>query len=97
MNRTDEQTVEALLVRIAALQAENHQIAERVIKLEEDLALARLHRFGPRSEKVRDRILNEAEQIADEDDAGDDAKDGVVGVPDMGVPDTGLPEDEAAP
>jgi transposase len=102
MNRTDEQIVEALLVRIAALQAENHQLAERVIKLEEDLALARLHRFGPRSEKVRDRILNEAEQIADEDDAGDDAKDGVVGVPDMGVPDmgvpdTGLPEDEATP
>jgi transposase len=90
MNRTDEQTVEALLVRIAALQAENHQPAERVIKLEEDLALARLHRFGPRSEKVRDRLLNEAEQIAGEDDAG--AEDGEVG-----VPDTGLPKDEAAP
>jgi transposase len=54
MNRTDEQTVEALLVRIAALQAENHQLAERVIKLE-DLALARLHRFGPRSEKPSDQ------------------------------------------
>ena len=78
MNRTDNLSVEALLERIAALQAENHQLAERVLKLEEELALARLHRFAPRSEKTRDRILNEAEQIADEDDAGDDAEDGVV-------------------
>ena len=70
MNRTasptDEQTVEALLVRNSVLQAEIRQLAERIIKLEEELALARLHRFAPRSEKVRDRLLNEAEQIADE-------------------------------
>lgn len=86
------------MARNAALQAENRQLAERVIKLEEELVLARLHRFAPRSEKTRDRILNEAEQIAAEDGAGDDAGDGVVeAIPVVGVPDTGLPEIDAAP
>ncbi|NEV03076.1 IS66 family transposase, partial [Bradyrhizobium sp. UFLA 03-164] len=51
MNRTGDPSVEVLLARIAALQAENHQLADRVVKLEEELALARLHRFAPRSEK----------------------------------------------
>ncbi|MGY3698721.1 MULTISPECIES: hypothetical protein [Bradyrhizobium] len=48
MNRTGDPSVEVLLARIAALQAENHQLADRVAKLEEELALARLHRFAPR-------------------------------------------------
>ena len=56
-----------LLARIAALQAENRQLTDRVVKLEEELALARLHRFAPRSEKHVDRLFNEAEQAADED------------------------------
>ncbi|MER9984531.1 IS66 family transposase, partial [Mesorhizobium sp. M0103] len=51
MNRPGEPTVEALMARIAALQAQNRQLAERVVKLEEELALARLHRFAPKSEK----------------------------------------------
>ncbi|UEM17884.1 hypothetical protein J4G43_015020 [Bradyrhizobium barranii subsp. barranii] len=46
MNRTGDPSVEVLLARIAALQAENHQLADRVVKLEEELALARL-RAGP--------------------------------------------------
>ncbi|MCC8977231.1 IS66 family transposase, partial [Bradyrhizobium sp. Cham227] len=70
MNRTGDPSVEVLLARIAPLQAENRQLTERVVKLEEELALARLHRFAPRSEKHVDRLFNEAEQAADEDDAG---------------------------
>jgi transposase len=85
MNRPGEPTVEELMARIAALQAENRQLAERVVKLEEELALARLHRFAPKSEKHIDRLFNEAEQAADEDDA--DSEDGDVVV----LPDTGLP------
>lgn len=53
---------------IAALKAEKEALSRRVVKLEEELALARLHRFAPRSEKHVDRIFNEAEGIADEDD-----------------------------
>lgn len=72
------------MVRIAALQAENRQLTERVVKLEEELALARLHRFAPKSEKHIDRLFNEAEQVADEDAA--DGEDGEV----ADLPDTGF-------
>jgi len=85
MNRTGEPSVEVLLARIAALQAENLQLTERVVKLEEELALARLHRFAPRSEKHVDRLFNEAEQVADEDDTGSDT-DNIAELPDTGLP-----------
>jgi hypothetical protein len=59
--------------------------------LEEELALARLHRFAPRSEKHMDRIFNEAEQVSHEGDAGEDHDD--IDEPDAAdLPDTGLPE-----
>lgn len=73
------------MARIAALQAENRQLTERVVKLEEELALARLHRFAPKSEKHVDRIFNEAEQAADEDEVDSDEND-VVDLPDTGLP-----------
>src|SRR5690606_24522843 len=56
----------------------------------EELALARLHRFAPRSEKHVDRIFNEAEQAADEDDTDCEENDVVD------LPDTGLPPGESA-
>nr|WP_150526901.1 IS66 family transposase [Roseibium sediminis] len=77
------------MAQIAALQAENRQLSKRVVKLEEELALARLHRFAPRSEKRADRLFNEAEQVAAEDEArNDDGGDEGAGVD---LPDTGLP------
>ncbi|MER8760263.1 hypothetical protein NKH69_32415 [Mesorhizobium sp. M0976] len=90
MNRPGEPTVEWLMARIAALQAQNRQLTERVVKLEEELALARLHRFAPRSEKHVDRIFNEAEQATDENQV--DSEDNVV----VALPDTGLPASEGA-
>src|SRR5881628_3324020 len=83
MNRTGEPSVEALLARIAALQVENRQLTERVVRLEEELALARLHRFAPRSEKHVDRLFNEAEQAADEDGS---ETDNIAELPDTGLP-----------
>lgn len=77
------------MARIAALQVENRQLIERVSKLEEELALARLHRFAPKSEKHIDRLFNEAEQAAAEDEAG--GEDGDV----VDLPDTGLPRVES--
>lgn len=73
------------MAHIAALQAQNRQLTEHVVKLEEELALARLHRFAPRSEKHVDRLFNEAEQAADEDDADSEESD-VVDLPDTGLP-----------
>ncbi|EPE93793.1 hypothetical protein RGCCGE502_33381 (plasmid) [Rhizobium grahamii CCGE 502] len=74
---------------IAALKAEKEALSLRVVKLEEELALAKLHRFAPRSEKHIDRLFNEAEEAADEDDRdyGDDVAD---------LPDTGLPTVDSA-
>lgn len=97
MTRAGDPDIAALMAQlaanaaeIAALKAEKEALSQRVAKLEEELALARLHRFAPRSEKHVDRIFNEAEEAADEDD------------PDHGyevaadLPDTGLPSVDSA-
>lgn len=76
---------------IATLKAEKEALAQRVVKLEEELALARLHRFAPKSEKHIDRLFNEAEQVAAEDEAGGEDC-AVVDVPDTGLPPAGKPE-----
>jgi transposase len=96
MNRTGEPSVAELMAQlaahaaeIAALKAEKEALSQRVVKLEEELALARLHRFAPRSEKHIDRIFNEAEKAADED--GGDSEDNDV----ADLPDTGLPSVES--
>lgn len=69
---------------IAALKAEKEALSRRVVKLEEELALARLHRFAPRSEKHIDRLFNEAEEAAEED--GSDDGDAAIDLPDTGLP-----------
>ena len=84
MNRTGKPTVEELMAQIAALQAENQKLCERVFKLEEELALARLHRFAPKSEQHVDRFFNEAEQIVIEDEFDED--DELVDLPDTAFP-----------
>ncbi|MBR1019240.1 IS66 family transposase [Bradyrhizobium viridifuturi] len=98
MNRTGEPSVAELMAQlaanaaeIAALQAEKEALSQRVLKLEEELALARLHRFAPKSEKRVDRLFNEAEQVAAGDEAG--GEDGaVVELPDTGLPPADKPE-----
>jgi transposase len=75
---------------IAALKAEKDALAQRVFKLEEELALAQLHRFAPRSEKHMDRIFNEAEQATLEGDTDEDTDEADA----VALPDTGLPEIE---
>ncbi|MDW9686692.1 IS66 family transposase [Sinorhizobium meliloti] len=92
MNRTGEPSVAELMAQlaanaaeIAALKAEKETLSQRVVKLEEELALARLHRFAPRSEKHVDRIFNEAEEAADEDGA-DSHESEVIDIPDTGLP-----------
>lgn len=94
MNRTGEPDVAELMAQlaanaaeIAALKAEKEALSARVVKLEEELALARLHRFAPRSEKHVDRLFNEAEQIA-----GEDGDDDVIDLPDTGLPLAEMPE-----
>jgi transposase len=92
MTRAGEPDVAELMAQlaanaaeIAALKAEKEALSQRVVKLEEELALARLHRFAPRSEKHVDRIFNEAEESADEDDP-DDGDKVVADLPETGLP-----------
>ena len=88
MNR--KPTIDELRALVAALQAENQQLTQRICDLEEQLRLERLRRYAPRSEKLKDRLFNEAEQAAGEDEEGDDVD--MAGVPDTGLPDAHKPE-----
>lgn len=102
MTRAGKPTVEELMAQlaasaaeIAALKTEKKALSQRIIKLEEELALARLQRFAPRSEKRADRVFNEAEQVAAEDEARNDdgGEDGAgVDLPDTGLPPADKPE-----
>lgn len=92
MVRTGSPTVADLMAQlaahaaeIAALKAEKEALSQHVVRLEEELALARLHRFAPRSEKHVDRLFNEAEQGGGKDDADCEDND-VVDLPDTGLP-----------
>jgi predicted RNase H-like nuclease len=71
---------------IAALKAEREALSARVVKLEDELTLARLHRFAPKSEKHVDRLFNEAEQVAVEDETDNDGDR--VDLPDTGFAST---------
>jgi transposase len=62
-------------------------------QLEEQFRLAQSKRFAPISEKLRDRVFDEAEQIAATepgDDDHDDAED-TFALPDTGLPDAPIP------
>lgn len=90
MNRTGNPGVEDLMALLAAnaaeiaLKAEKEALAQRIFMLEEEMTLARLHRFAPRSEMRVDRVFNEAEQITCENEVeGDD-------IAPVDLPDTGL-------
>ena len=95
MNRTaTAEELQALITahaaEIAALKAENEKLAQRVAHLEEQLRLERLHRYAPRSEKLKDRIFNEAEQAAAEVEEPDDAE--AAPIAGAGLPDAEEPE-----
>jgi hypothetical protein len=95
MNRTaTSEELKALIAahaaEIAALKVENEKLVQRVVHLEEQLRLERLHRYAPRSEKLTERIFNEAEQAAAEDEEADDVE--AAPIADTGLPDAEEPE-----
>jgi len=102
MTRTNQPGLEALLAQlaanaaeIAALKADKEALSQRISTLEEELRLARSHRFAPKSEKHMDRLFNEAEQDANAIPDGDsDLDDNLAGLDTVDLPDTGLPEPE---
>ncbi|TCK42158.1 transposase [Paraburkholderia sp. BL8N3] len=78
---------------IRELETRNRQLGERITQLEEQFRLAQSRRFAPSSEKLKDRVFDEAEQIAgtepDDMDAG--ATEDAVVLPDTGLPDPPAP------
>ena len=95
MNRTaTTEALKALIAahaaEIAALKVENERLGQRVVHLEEQLRLERLHRYAPRSEKLTERIFNEAEQAAAESEETDDVE--AAPIADTGLPDAEKPE-----
>ena len=75
---------------IRGLETQVSALNERIELLEEQFRLAQSKRFAPSSEKIKDRVFDEAEQIA----AGaDDAFDATFALPDTGLP----PADAPAP
>lgn len=71
---------------IRELEGRLAEQAERIKVLEEQFRLAQSKRFAPSSEKLKDRMFDEAEQMASAADEEDDADDAFA------PPDTGLPE-----
>lgn len=87
-----ERSIQAQAAEIAALKAENDKLALVIVALEEQLRLERARRYAPRSEKMKDRIFNEAEQAAAEEAALDDDDAEPSAVPDTGMPEGEKPE-----
>lgn len=97
MNQSGEPSIAELMAQlaanaaeIAALKVEKEALSARVAKLEEELTLARLHRFAPKSERHVDRLFNEAEQVTVEDETANDGD--LVDLPDTGFASTEKPE-----
>ena len=80
-----------LIARILELEDRNRQLVQRVEQLEELFRLAQDKRFAPSSEKLRDRVFDEAEQIAATPCADDDEVDDAFVLPDTGLPETDRP------
>ncbi|MCW5712014.1 IS66 family transposase [Shinella sp.] len=89
MTGPDTPDVAELMALLAANAAEIAGLKARIFRLEEELALAQLHRFAPRSEKHMDRVFNEAENAALEADA---EETDIAELPDTGLPEAEQPE-----
>ena len=74
---------------IRALETQVSALNERIQLLEEQFRLAQSKRFAPSSEKLTDRVFDEAEQMAA--NAGADEEADVA----FALPDTGLPPADA--
>lgn len=76
---------------IRELESRNRQLGERIAQLEEQFRLAQSKRFAPSSERLRDRVFDEAEQIAATEAHDEDVADNPFTLPDTGLPDAPEP------
>ena len=83
--------IQALEARVADDAKHIGELSQRVEQLEEQVRLLQAERYAPKSEKRKDRVFDEAEQIArtepcDEDDEGAQPALPVTGLPPAGQP-----------
>ncbi|WP_454740288.1 IS66 family transposase [Cupriavidus necator] len=78
--------IRELEARAAANAQHIAELNDRIKLLEEQFRLAQSKRFAPSSEKLKDRVFDEAEQMAAAAPANDDEDEALA------PPDTGLPE-----
>jgi hypothetical protein len=76
---------------IRELESRNRQLGERIAELEEQFRLAQSMRFAPSSEKLRDRVFDEAEQIVATGAHDDDVAADTFTLPNTGLPDAPEP------
>ncbi|MDP9651476.1 hypothetical protein J2793_006951 [Paraburkholderia caledonica] len=76
---------------IRGLESRNRQLGERIAQLEEQFRLAQSKRFAPSSEKLRDHVFDEAEQIAATEAHDDDIAADTFTLPDTSLPDAPQP------
>jgi transposase len=79
-----------VLAYIRELEASNRDLKARVEQLEEQFRLAQLKRFAPSSEKLKDRVSDEAERVAAAEPVEDDPN-GVFALPDTSWPTVDAP------
>ena len=94
MNEDDfSQLPAAAQAYIRELETRNRQLGERITQLEEQFRLAQSKRFAPSSEKLKDRVFDEAEQIAstESDDMDVGPTEDAFMLPDTGLPDLPAP------
>ncbi|MFJ1261010.1 transposase, partial [Cupriavidus sp. CuC1] len=80
--------IRELEARAAADAQHIAELNDRIKLLEEQFRLSQSKRFAPSSEKLKDRVFDEAEQMASAEPADDDEEeeDDALAPPDTGLP-----------
>ncbi|MEX3968948.1 IS66 family transposase, partial [Paraburkholderia sp. EG286B] len=77
---------------IAQRDAQIGELNQRIGQLEEQIRLLQAERYAPKSEKSKDRVFDEAEQIARTEPSDEDDESVQPALPETGLPPPGQPE-----
>ncbi|SIT37840.1 transposase (fragment) [Paraburkholderia piptadeniae] len=84
--------IHALEARVAGDAKHIDELNQRVGQLEEQVRLLTAERYAPKSEKRKDRVFDEAEQIARSEPCDEEDEGIQPALPDTGLPPAGKPE-----
>lgn len=84
--------IQALEARVADDAKHIGELSQRVEQLEEQVRLLQAERYAPKSEKRKDRVFDEAEQIARTEPCDENDEGVQSALPDTGLPPASQPE-----